>query len=321
MRSSSQQCQLILPQQQRAALDHQFAGVKHTVKCEAELFRLLNVVCITNTSDPRGAMSFAYSVCRSECPGSISTSWALEPSTGKHTYKDQKLKRGQTVLNGLQALVNAGTLRAHTSGTSRPSYIVRCESHWQDRTVDQLEHEAAWCSTFSCLKSSQTRDSAGFQWHLKKSIGGRKRSFLDASKLLNNRSAVESLRCLTAMPPEESTRAGILPNCPSLDRGIIRALTGEPSAPSFLLNNTGSFTYLCVSCNISRRHFYSTPLTASFSPDVLSSVNAEDKRRKSKQCEAAEQPTQWAKFKIDQWNNTYIAFSLQNNSDAKCRTS
>ncbi|KAG5454113.1 hypothetical protein CSKR_110488 [Clonorchis sinensis] len=27
----------------------------------------------------------------------------------------------------------------------------------------QLEHEAAWCSTFSCLKSSQTRDSAGFQ--------------------------------------------------------------------------------------------------------------------------------------------------------------
>ncbi|KAG5449571.1 hypothetical protein CSKR_101562 [Clonorchis sinensis] len=28
---------------------------------------------------------------------------------------------------------------------------------------NQLEHEAAWCSTFSCLKSSQTRDSAGFQ--------------------------------------------------------------------------------------------------------------------------------------------------------------
>ncbi|KAG5450018.1 hypothetical protein CSKR_103251, partial [Clonorchis sinensis] len=27
----------------------------------------------------------------------------------------------------------------------------------------QLEHEAAWCSTFSCLKTSQTGDSAGFQ--------------------------------------------------------------------------------------------------------------------------------------------------------------
>ncbi|KAG5442301.1 hypothetical protein CSKR_109882 [Clonorchis sinensis] len=27
----------------------------------------------------------------------------------------------------------------------------------------QLEHEAAWCSTFNGLKTSQTRDSAGFQ--------------------------------------------------------------------------------------------------------------------------------------------------------------
>ncbi|KAG5451046.1 hypothetical protein CSKR_105606 [Clonorchis sinensis] len=29
--------------------------------------------------------------------------------------------------------------------------------------AQQLEHEAAWCSTFSCLKTSQTGDSAGFQ--------------------------------------------------------------------------------------------------------------------------------------------------------------
>ncbi|KER27715.1 hypothetical protein T265_05274 [Opisthorchis viverrini] len=28
----------------------------------------------------------------------------------------------------------------------------------------RLEHEAAWCSRFSCLKTSQTRDSAGFQY-------------------------------------------------------------------------------------------------------------------------------------------------------------
>ncbi|KER33380.1 hypothetical protein T265_00700 [Opisthorchis viverrini] len=27
----------------------------------------------------------------------------------------------------------------------------------------KLKHEAAWCSTFSCLRKSQTRDSAGFQ--------------------------------------------------------------------------------------------------------------------------------------------------------------
>ncbi|KER33387.1 hypothetical protein T265_12612, partial [Opisthorchis viverrini] len=28
---------------------------------------------------------------------------------------------------------------------------------------ERLKHEAAWCSTFSCLETSQTRDSAGFQ--------------------------------------------------------------------------------------------------------------------------------------------------------------
>ncbi|KAG5445994.1 hypothetical protein CSKR_108121 [Clonorchis sinensis] len=27
----------------------------------------------------------------------------------------------------------------------------------------QVKHEAAWCSTFSCPETSQTRDSAGFQ--------------------------------------------------------------------------------------------------------------------------------------------------------------
>ncbi|KAG5451004.1 hypothetical protein CSKR_105243 [Clonorchis sinensis] len=31
------------------------------------------------------------------------------------------------------------------------------------RLTTQLKHEAAWCSTFSCLETSQTRDSAGFQ--------------------------------------------------------------------------------------------------------------------------------------------------------------
>ncbi|KER21204.1 hypothetical protein T265_10414 [Opisthorchis viverrini] len=35
----------------------------------------------------------------------------------------------------------------------------------------------------------------------------------------NNRSAVVPFRYLAAMPPEGSTRAGILPGCPSLDRG------------------------------------------------------------------------------------------------------
>ncbi|KAG5447651.1 hypothetical protein CSKR_107817 [Clonorchis sinensis] len=29
--------------------------------------------------------------------------------------------------------------------------------------IVQLKYEAAWCNTFSCLETSQTRDSAGFQ--------------------------------------------------------------------------------------------------------------------------------------------------------------
>ncbi|KER25215.1 hypothetical protein T265_14258, partial [Opisthorchis viverrini] len=27
----------------------------------------------------------------------------------------------------------------------------------------RLKHEAAWCSTFSCLRTPQAKDSAGFQ--------------------------------------------------------------------------------------------------------------------------------------------------------------
>ncbi|KAG5455245.1 hypothetical protein CSKR_106449 [Clonorchis sinensis] len=44
-----------------------------------------------------------------------------------------------------------------------------------------------------------------------------------------NRSAVAPFRCLAAMPPEGSTRAEILPGCPSLDRGSREAEVGlEP---------------------------------------------------------------------------------------------
>ncbi|KER25979.1 hypothetical protein T265_06674 [Opisthorchis viverrini] len=45
-----------------------------------------------------------------------------------------------------------------------------------------------------------------------------------------NRSAVAPFRCPAAMPQEGSTRAGILPGCPSLDRGSRVAEVGfEPS--------------------------------------------------------------------------------------------
>ncbi|KAG5454672.1 hypothetical protein CSKR_104954 [Clonorchis sinensis] len=52
---------------------------------------------------------------------------------------------------------------------------------------------------------------------------------MDVLFMTQNCSAVESFRCLTAMPPEGSTRAGILPGCPSLDRGSREAEVGfEP---------------------------------------------------------------------------------------------
>ncbi|KER23380.1 LOW QUALITY PROTEIN: hypothetical protein T265_14651, partial [Opisthorchis viverrini] len=53
------------------------------------------------------------------------------------------------------------------------------------------------------------------------------------------RSAVAPFRCLTAMPPEGSTRARILPGCASLDRGIRVAEVGfEP--PTFRSVNSRS---------------------------------------------------------------------------------
>ncbi|KER29246.1 hypothetical protein T265_04092 [Opisthorchis viverrini] len=50
----------------------------------------------------------------------------------------------------------------------------------------------------------------------------------------SNRSAVEPFRCLAAMLPEGSTRAGILPGCPSLGE-VERQRSGSnhgPSAPA-----------------------------------------------------------------------------------------
>ncbi|KAG5454383.1 hypothetical protein CSKR_107236 [Clonorchis sinensis] len=45
----------------------------------------------------------------------------------------------------------------HQAASCSSCYDIR------DIAIHQLEHEAAWCSTFSCLKTSQTGDSAGFQ--------------------------------------------------------------------------------------------------------------------------------------------------------------
>ncbi|KER28759.1 hypothetical protein T265_04454 [Opisthorchis viverrini] len=76
-----------------------------------------------------------------------------------------------------------------------------------------------------------------------------------ASKLSNGRfgehkqklSAVAPFRCLAAMPPEGNTRAGILPGCPSVDRGSQVAEVGfEPR--TFRCN-----TFPMPSCHATRR--------------------------------------------------------------------
>ncbi|KAG5441813.1 RILP-like protein [Clonorchis sinensis] len=52
---------------------------------------------------------------------------------------------------------------------------------------------------------------------------------LDAARLKKNSLAVISFRCLAATPSKRSTRAGILPGCPNLGRGIREAEVGfEP---------------------------------------------------------------------------------------------
>ncbi|KER33627.1 hypothetical protein T265_00518 [Opisthorchis viverrini] len=46
-----------------------------------------------------------------------------------------------------------------------------------------------------------------------------------------SRSAVAPLWCITAMPPEGGTRAGILPRCPSLNREVEMQGSGSNHGP------------------------------------------------------------------------------------------
>ncbi|KAG5445492.1 hypothetical protein CSKR_100980 [Clonorchis sinensis] len=107
----------------------------------------------------------------------------------------------------------------------------------------QLEHEAAWCSTFSCLDTSQTRDSTGFQMSPSQNqiclqmspstnkCGHYVRGPVRRIDHHHHHSAVAPFRCLAAMPPEGSRRAGILPGYPSLGRVSPDAKGGfEPRA-------------------------------------------------------------------------------------------
>ncbi|KER27862.1 LOW QUALITY PROTEIN: hypothetical protein T265_13696 [Opisthorchis viverrini] len=56
-----------------------------------------------------------------------------------------------------------------------------------------------------------------------------------------NRSAVARFRCLTAMPPKGSTRAGILPGCPRLDRGSREAEVGFEPRTSRSVNSLSNY--------------------------------------------------------------------------------
>ncbi|KER20449.1 hypothetical protein T265_11011 [Opisthorchis viverrini] len=61
----------------------------------------------------------------------------------------------------------------------------------------------------------------------------------------SDRSAVAPFRCLTAMPPEGCTRAGILPGCPSLDRGSREAEVGfEPQTFRSVNSRSNHLGYL-----------------------------------------------------------------------------
>ncbi|KER32055.1 hypothetical protein T265_01832 [Opisthorchis viverrini] len=72
------------------------------------------------------------------------------------------------------------------------------------------------------------------------------------------RSAVAPFRCLAAVPPEGCTRAGILPGCPSLDRGSREAGVGfEPrtfQSVNSRSNHLGRLTPLSE-CNVMRAIF------------------------------------------------------------------
>ncbi|KER27743.1 hypothetical protein T265_05297 [Opisthorchis viverrini] len=71
-----------------------FAGVKRIPNREAELLRLFSIVCKATGSDPRRAMSSAYSMSVSGGPGSTSTPQALEAgSESSMIVSMTKLKR------------------------------------------------------------------------------------------------------------------------------------------------------------------------------------------------------------------------------------
>ncbi|KER25289.1 hypothetical protein T265_07229 [Opisthorchis viverrini] len=114
----------------------------------------------------------------------------------------------------------------------RRHHQIECKTGYVYRCLKRLKHAAAWCSIFSGLRTSQTKDSARFQLNKFRSkiafpatiqYGkgfSESRNFQPEARRKGEKcSAVEPFRCLDAMPTAGSTRVGILPGCPSLERG------------------------------------------------------------------------------------------------------
>ncbi|KAG5454060.1 hypothetical protein CSKR_102023 [Clonorchis sinensis] len=79
-------------------------------------------------------------------------------------------KRSSSV--GTHAAVHFRSIRRNVtrkSETTTKPYFIPCQAFSVDiykTSVRQLQPEAAWCSTFGCLETSQTRGSTGFQLSL-----------------------------------------------------------------------------------------------------------------------------------------------------------
>ncbi|KAG5451599.1 hypothetical protein CSKR_110880, partial [Clonorchis sinensis] len=123
-------------------------------------------------------------------------------------------------------------------GSTRAGILSGCPS--LDR--GSRESEVGFEPRTFCSGNSRSNHLSHLATH-QRPYGGRAHSLT----LKKNRSAVAPLRCLAAMPPEGSTRAGILPGCPGLDRGSRETEAGfEPrtfrSCPAGMILEGGTRT-------------------------------------------------------------------------------
>ncbi|KER27456.1 hypothetical protein T265_05494 [Opisthorchis viverrini] len=128
-----------------------------------------------------------------------------------HSTPKERLSNGcvRTVPASRHAHFAQDSHRTGTTRTLHPSTLTvhRCDISWTPKCLSGIRCSFA-CDTFGCFFRNFKRLSFKFYLY---------------------RSAVTHSWRLAAVPSEESTRAGILPGCPSLDRGSREAEVGfEP---------------------------------------------------------------------------------------------